>query len=457
MQRVGAVIIHGDLPLEPSRVEQRIGRVDRIEARGHLRNVVFAADHEYERQWHECLLNGVRVFHRSVAPLQYALAETVTRIKSNLLRDGVDAIDRETATLGSVLDKELEKIQAQEALDAIDAANESDGDFFSAIVDADERISDNGESALNAWVKDRLRFALYDEGNGIKRYVYDLRRPTLVPLSNALDQFMSCIDDRAPRVNARFQLPLKPFALDRSKAEKHQLPLLRVGHPFMEALEVSVRNDDRGRAFAMWRYMPSDREPTLFFKLDFLIEADLGPATPLISEFGMAAASLRRRLDEVFPPLYRSVWLTADLEVIGDQALVRTLALPYSRDARIAGGFDRNLRGERWEEALKRIEITDWADIVFRARNAGFDAIRRNRGLLSFCSERAATFREAYVFYRQLDFRDFRLSGHQRVAEQAMADREGAINELVRDGISIPKITLDCIGAIVLAGTPLEA
>ena len=204
MQRVGAVIIHGDLPLEPSRVEQRIGRVDRIEARGHLRNVVFAADHDYERQWHECLLNGVRVFHRSVAPLQYALAEAVTRIKSNLLRDGVDTIDRETTTLRSVLDKELEKIQAQEALDAIDAANESDGDFFSAIVAADERISDTCECALNAWVKDRLRFALYDEGNGIKRYVYDLRRPTLVPLSNALDQFMSCIDDTAPRVNPYF-------------------------------------------------------------------------------------------------------------------------------------------------------------------------------------------------------------------------------------------------------------
>src|SRR5437879_603861 len=56
LQRVGAVIIHGDLPLEPSRVEQRIGRVDRIEARGHLRNVVFSADHDYERQWQECLL-----------------------------------------------------------------------------------------------------------------------------------------------------------------------------------------------------------------------------------------------------------------------------------------------------------------------------------------------------------------------------------------------------------------
>ncbi len=198
--------------------------------------------------------------------------------------------------------------------------------------------------------------------------------------------------------------------------------------------------------------------PFCFLRLDFLIEADLAPATPLIDEFGMAAASLRRRLDELCPPLYRSVWLTADLEVVGDQSLVRTLALPYSRDARIAGGFDRNLRGERWEEALKRIEITDWADVVFRAKNAGFDTIRRNRGLLNLYSERAAKFREAAVIATtRLQTRIFRLSGHQRIAEQAMADRERAVDELVREGISIPKITLDCIGAVVLSGTPLEA
>jgi ATP-dependent helicase HepA len=457
LQRVGAAIIHGDLPLEPARIEQRIGRVDRIEARGRLRNIVFAADHNYERQWQDCLVQGVRVFHRSVAPLQYALAEVVTRIKANLLRDGVDAIDGEGATMGAVLDKELEKIQAQEALDAIDAASDSNEEVFSAILETDEHISDTGETALNAWVKDRLRFALYDDGDGVKRYVYDLRRPTLLPLSSAVDQFMSCIDDAATR-NGRFQLPLKPFTVDRSKAEKHRLPLLRVGHPFMEALESAIRNDDRGRAFAMWRYMPSDREPTLHFKLDFLIEADLGPATQLIDEFDMSAASLRRRIDEVFPPLYRSLWLTADLETIQDPTLIRKLSLPYSRDARIAGGFDRNLRGERWEEALKQVEIADWAETVFRAKEAGMDAIRRDRNLLALCSERSATFHEASVISAtRLQGRMFRLTGPQKSAEQTIADREAAIDQLVRDGIAVPQITLDCIGAILLAGTPLGA
>ena len=38
-----------------------------------------------------------------------------------------------------------------------------------------------------------------------------------------------------------------------------------------------------------------------------------------------------------------------------------------------------------------------------------------------------------------------------------MADREGAVDELVSRGYLFSKITLDCIGAVVLSGTPLEA
>ena len=91
----------------------------------------------------------------------------------------------------------------------------------------------------------------------------------------------------------------------------------------------------------------------------------------------MAAASLRRRGPMNYVHLSTDLFGSRQIwKWVADQSLVRTLALPYSRDARIAGGFDRNLRGERWEEALKRIEITDWADVVFRAKNAGFDTIR---------------------------------------------------------------------------------
>ena len=70
LQRYGAAMIHFDLPLEPARLEQRIGRIDRLEARGQMRNVAFTVRCPYESDWLTCVQKAIRVFDRSVAPLQ---------------------------------------------------------------------------------------------------------------------------------------------------------------------------------------------------------------------------------------------------------------------------------------------------------------------------------------------------------------------------------------------------
>jgi len=161
LQRYGAVIIHYDLPLAPSRVEQRIGRVDRIEARGRLRNVAFSSGQPYEREWLTCLDQAVRIFNRSVAPLQYVLAEATTHIRNRLVHDGWSAIEDETTRLNDPktgLEIELRRIHAQEAIDAIDLNSEADAQFFEALLDQDESVTVEGEQTLNSWVTDRLQF-----------------------------------------------------------------------------------------------------------------------------------------------------------------------------------------------------------------------------------------------------------------------------------------------------------
>src|SRR5439155_19124161 len=129
-----------DLPLAPSRIEQRIGRVDRIEARGRLRNVAFSSGQPYEREWLTCLDLVVRIFNRSVAPLQYVLAEATARIRNRLVHDGCSAIEDETVRLNDPktgLDIELRRIYAQEAIDAIDINSDADAQFFETLLHLD--------------------------------------------------------------------------------------------------------------------------------------------------------------------------------------------------------------------------------------------------------------------------------------------------------------------------------
>src|SRR5262249_32441534 len=238
------------------RIEQRIGRIDRIEAREQVRNVVLLSRQPYEREWVTCLDQAVRIFNRSTAPLQYVLADATRRIRSRLLLDGSAAIEAESRKLSDPktgLDFELRQIEAQEAVDSIEATAEDGNDLFSKMLEEDEVIGSSGETSLDSWVVERLQFDREKVKNGVIRYVHDARRPTLLPVLETLLKFHRSIDADGLK-RARNKIPFRQMTFDRSVAEAEKVELLRVGHPFLDALQSEIRCDDRGTAFALWRY-----------------------------------------------------------------------------------------------------------------------------------------------------------------------------------------------------------
>lgn len=458
LQRGGAAIVHYDLPLEPTRVEQRIGRVDRLEARGQLRNIIFAGTQPYEREWQACIVQSIRIFHRSVAPLQYALAEATTRIRSRLARDGRTAFDEETTRLSDPkngLASELRRIQAQEAIDAIEINPEQEAVFFSGLTESDELMAAEGERSLNAWVKERLQFVHQRLGPNVARYLHDISRPTLSPPLETLTRFRACIDESSEGKHSKFQIPLQPTTFDRATAETAHVPLLRVGHPFMQALEAQLRSDDRGTTFAMWRYVPrSVQVPRLFFRFDFFIESDLaqGFDHPLIS----SKQALRRRADDAFPVDYRTVWLNSDLEQIKNAKVLAVLGLSYSKQPRPDGGRDVNLGIDRWERIATLVQVGDWADFCWRARNVAEGVIRNDPTFQERCARSAAHARHlSLATSNALASRITRLSGATREAEERASELESVLNNAIIQGIESPSIRVDSAGVLVLASTPL--
>lgn len=458
LQRGGAAIVHYDLPLEPTRVEQRIGRVDRIEARGQLRNIIFAGTQPYEQEWQACLVQAIRIFHRSVAPLQYALAEATTRIRSRLAGDGRTAFDDETARLSDPktgLASELRRIQAQEAIDAIEINPEHEEAFFSGLSDSDELMAAEGERSLNAWVKERLQFVYEKLRPNVARYLHDISRPTLSPPFETLNRFRACIDERPERKHSKFQIPLQPVTFDRATAETAHVPLLRVGHPFMQALEAQLRSDDRGTTFAMWRYMPrSVPTPRMYVRFDFFIESDITPALdhPRIS----STQALRRRADELFPVDYQSIWLNSDLEQIKNAKMLAVLGLPYTKQPRPDGGRDVNIGIDRWERIPPLVQFGDWPDFCWRARKVAEGVIRNDPSFQERCTRSAAHARHLSVeTSNALASRIARLSGGARDAEDRTRELESVLNDVIIKGIECPSIRVDSVGVLVLASTPL--
>lgn len=458
LQRYGAVIIHYDLPLAPSRIEQRIGRVDRIEARGRLRNVAFSSGQPYEREWLTCLDQAVRIFNRSVAPLQYVLAEATARIRSRLVHDGWSAIEDETSRLNDEktgLESELRRIHAQEAIDAIDINSDADAQFFEDLLAKDESVTVEGERTLNSWVTDRLQFGRQHLGRSIFRYFHDLRRPTLLPMQETIRRFRGCVD-RDALTDWRKGAPLESMTFDRAVAETKHVSLLRVGHPFLRSLETLIRSDDRGTAFAMWRHIPgwSDAAQPMF-RFDFVIEADIHAFNPdLVSVSG---AALRRRADEAFPVSYRTVWLTSDLEEVTDPKLLDVLSWPYSKRPRTDGGCDLNLRPERWQLAVPRLSIGDWSELCTKARKSAENKLRNGVELRSNCEHYAARVRDSAAnIANAFSSRTARLSGAVRCAEERMAKMEATLAEGLIASIQNPAMRVDSAGVIVISGVPLE-
>lgn len=460
LQRVGAVIVHYDLPLESTRIEQRIGRVDRLEAARNVRTVLFSAGTRYEREWLDCLLKAIRVFERSIAPLQYALLESTSRVRAALLEEGAAAIEAEQERLQHSdhgLEAEMRRIRSQEALDSIDENPDEARAFFEELVRADASAETNAPEAFDGWLVKRLQFARRQNGP-IVQYVHlsGSHRQTLTPAFDAATRFHTLVDRSAYGRRGKGELPLVPFTFDRAAAEKEGLPLLRAGHPFVSAIEAMMRADDRGAAFALWRVIRARGldTPRLFLRFDFVIEVDIARADSVIKDYAGLTESLRRRADAFFPVQYRTVWLNSDLGEVRHAQLLEVLQRPYrpKRD----GGTDVNLRPDRWSAVDSVAPIADWHGLCVRARRHAEDRLRSSESFIGLCRTHAERVRtEAAAVQDVFRSRIARLSGSAKSAEEEAARLDDELGQYVAAGIESPTIRVDAAGVIFLSASPL--
>jgi ATP-dependent helicase HepA len=299
------LLIHLDLPWESFRVEQRIGRCDR-----HVRElpvpipstVVMYGDQPYALGWFEFLADGCDVFTRSVSSLQYILSDTERSTQQQVLRDGYEVLARAVPVQAATLSTEQTRIVAHDALDAVDSVSSAG----STSADDDLLASDQGSSLSSALVS-------WLEGVGA-----NLRR--LAPGAVSIE--------RKPRPQVPFDLELAmapsmgtPLALQRKTAVERSIPILRAGHPLVDAVAAHLQQSDRGVAFALFRPIRGQWPPFVVLRTDFLVSTSPGDA--LLAEAD--AAGVRRWVDQLvqdaLPPLVETVIMTSDGVEIAHSAL----------------------------------------------------------------------------------------------------------------------------------------
>ncbi|MDQ2102192.1 protein DpdE [Azospirillum isscasi] len=466
-------VVHYDLPLNPNRVEQRLGRADRYGSGDAVRSLVLVCrDNPFETAWVDYLDRALRVFDRSVASLQYLIEETTRGLCGALFREGAEAVTdltQSSAGEDGTIEREIRNLDQQDALDALGAPPVDTLDAL-AEVDDDWRELDH---AASAWIEFNLQFSRVDGQADMGRsgaeadpfsYRYITHQPhTLVPLETFYERCATSIDKAAMGKRGRVlkTVPLtyrRKTALSREGRAAHAR-LLRYGDPFITGMWNLTQDDDRGRSTAFWRFFPGLRtEGTahLYFRFDFIVEPDLTCARAVLAGAGKlsdsAQAAIKRRGDMALPPTFQTIWLDQELEPVTDEADLARLVLPYRPEAQPQGGRDYNLNPSRWRNIaqLGLPQLTDWPATCQAARRRAEEVLGdlpTFRDLI-----KGALLRSNRVDQERLGHLHARADRRGLPTDQADWALERDLSAALSQGIASPSIMVDAVVASFVCG-----
>ncbi len=475
LQGGSKVIIHFDLPVEPNRIEQRMGRVDRYGAGDPVKSFVLLDEgSRFQHHWYEFVASALGVFDRSISSLQYLAEAELAPLVQAVFVEGLDALTALTQRLSGpkgTVANELKLIDQQDALDELMPLVDVDfGDIFD--VD-DDWVSIR--DATTDWANDTLLFAKHPEcrqpTNPVPdppfRFRYQVPGyggpATLIALSGFLDDFLGALDYEHPQSTS--QQPLSyPHCSRRQTAVKNASRLMRYGDEFIEALKAFSDMDDRGRSYALWRQIRKDfldREPKLFFRFDFLIETSLTHAEAALAQCEMktetACAAIKRRGDALFRPIVDQIWVDEDGVEASPDLVSRFLTLPYDKNGRDPLYVDTNLKTSRLRvlmDAAPEI-FANWDLRCSRMRDAAMAKLLARADLAA--AKKAALKRaslEDDIRYAQLRTRIQSLSGELATLEHHQLASEQAINDGLYQGIHAPSVKVDVAGVVFLSASP---
>ena len=431
-------MLHIGLPVSVSRLEQRIGRLDRFGRR------VPRIEHEVLlpsitgpwQGWYELLLHSFQIFHRSVSDVQFLLAEIEEMIFTQLPEKGVVGMEALGKVIQQSLEKERTRLNEQYALDEM-ALSSGASELFIKKMEDEEDPEEDFSGEFRPWICDVLglgELAQIDGSSGSFRYCWNdhVRLPKLP----WFQEFSSTLE--------------KPLTWRRAVALKalgKDVRLLRPGGEFVEALERVIRWDDRGIAHATLRIVPGFDDVWLGFRMLWQVEAGFGPdSDPWIRE---NRRDIWRRCDELLPPQLFEVLTDWTGREFDDEKVASILAEPYGEVYK-----DVNL-GSRPELMAQFIEPSLFRGSIDAAVQESKKIVEHQRSYLDLretATKDCQTSTESAL--RMLEQRNAAYSAEHGTNLPTFQEEYESLF-LVIDAIENPRFRLDQIGFFVVAGRSL--
>jgi ATP-dependent helicase HepA len=429
-----------DLPFDPMRLEQRIGRLDRLDRRKAVRCVsVLSLDEPtfaFDRAWYEVLTKGLGLFEGSLADLQFLVERETARLAEIAFDGGPAALLNQVPTLTSIVHAEREATAEQDVLDGLYLSDLRESSLWRSVESADEEEDQFGE-ALRRYLEDNIQLrtdveAVPGRGSIVR---VGLRRNAVPPLVPA--PLLRGIGNYAGRsTTARRALAIYDLGLE----------FLRPGHPLVEELRVLAEWDERGQAYALWRHAPGVVEPIFLFRFLARSFLHLDPVREHLNSHrwnDIARASLIRLLQIWRSPQFHRVLIDAD-GTEPDSHLADLCSLPFDsrKDKNLGGIHARTLTDLTGEAA--------WRTLCEKAAEQASSKIHCDSAfMLKTAQSRKAAKEHFEVMIARLQARADGL-GEDAKSTARFVEEQANLGQLVDSILAEPAVQIDSVGVYVL-------
>ncbi len=470
LQKRGASAIHYDLPFSPNRIEQRMGRLDRFGSGMPVQSAVLVCDGSaVQKRWFDLIDGALGVFTSSIASLQYVIDDSMQSVFNEFLDSGADALVEASEKLGGdqgMVANELKRISAQDAIDSFDTDVVTQ-EFADELEDNDRKLGQQSVELFTKWIKSGLHFRISGEEHkydDVFQYEFTRRvdygnqvpygKDTLIPIDEFKRFFVSSIDDVEMEKPTVFTTV--PLTFHRGISQRRCCRLLRVGDPFVDAMEAFTRWDDRGCSYAFWRYVPSYRaeeNPAVFFRFDFVVSPAFAPLKALCERYGDASwNAVVRRTQTIMQPRFTTMWLDSDLERVSSKHDCARLLAPAFSKGRSVFKEDFNLNRNRWDAVAKLYDMSLWRDRCIAARETSERLLRKQSGLpklSSDCVEKVE--RQGNKIQQQFRSRLAMANGEAKSSLEKDLQFEEELLTAQVEAFMNPDLRVDSVGAIFLS------
>jgi ATP-dependent helicase HepA len=418
-------LCHLDVPLSPTRIEQRIGRLDRfgrdIDCLHQIAVLPTGEPNGPWSAWLRLLGEGFQIFNEPLSDVQFLLERLWARLRQEVFRHGAVGLLEMIPEVRSLVSQERTRQDNQYALDK---AILTEAAAVTAVHDLSEIESkvDRFAPPLDRNLK-RLDVMLGTAYGGPNRFCFSgsgIRRV------NAMDPLLAERQHTWSRSVARTVPGCR---------------ILRPGHPVIDWLDERLNGEST--AFATWRLVPDwGARIWIGFRVDMTSRA-------LISGKVLRKAYLQRRADSILHPMLVRQYLTVNARIERDAEIRRLLKAP-------SGDCDIDLSQE--PAVIEKSLGLDPSDLRSAFRKAAATARKWLSGGSDMTDRIAEACRRA-VSDRDIRKRELRRHVTAWPPDTQMRFRlaQEILDEAsVEDAVAKPDIRVRAIGLMVLAGEPPE-